>query len=41
MSQENMEIVRASFDATGQGDIETALSYFSEDVIFYPLVAGP
>jgi ketosteroid isomerase-like protein len=41
VSQENVEIVRASFDAMRQGDIETALSYFSEDVVFYPLVAGP
>jgi ketosteroid isomerase-like protein len=41
MSQENMEIVRASIDAAQQGDAEKSLSYFSEDVIFYPLVAGP
>jgi ketosteroid isomerase-like protein len=41
MSQENVEIVRASIDAVQRGDAETALSYFSEDVVFEPLVAGP
>jgi ketosteroid isomerase-like protein len=34
MSQENVEVVRASFDALRQGDLETALSYYSEDVLF-------
>jgi ketosteroid isomerase-like protein len=41
MSEENVEIVRASFDAFQQGEIETGLSYYSEDVVFHPLVAGP
>jgi ketosteroid isomerase-like protein len=41
MSQENVEVVRASFDALEQGDVEGALSYYSEDVVFHPLVAGP
>jgi ketosteroid isomerase-like protein len=41
MSEENVEVLRASFDALRRGDLETALSYYSEDVLFYPLVAGP
>jgi ketosteroid isomerase-like protein len=41
VSKENVEIVRASMDAFDEGDYETALSYYSEDVVFYPLVAGP
>jgi ketosteroid isomerase-like protein len=41
MSRENVEVVRASIDAFQQGEFETALSYYSEDVVFYPLVAGP
>jgi ketosteroid isomerase-like protein len=41
MSQENVEIVRASLNALDEGDAETALSYFAEDVVFQPLVAGP
>jgi ketosteroid isomerase-like protein len=36
-----VEIVRASFDALEQGEIETGLSYYSDDVVFHPLVAGP
>ena len=41
MSEENVEIVRAMIEAFAQGDAETALSYYSEDVVFQPLVAGP
>jgi ketosteroid isomerase-like protein len=41
MSQEDVEVVRASMDAFQRGDAETALSYYSEDVVFHPLVAGP
>jgi ketosteroid isomerase-like protein len=41
MSLENVEVIRASFDALRRGDLETALSFYSEDVLFYPLVAGP
>ena len=41
MSEENVEIVGATIDAIEMGDAETALSYFSEDVVFEPLVAGP
>jgi ketosteroid isomerase-like protein len=41
MSHENVEVVRASMDAFERGDAETALSYYSEDVVFHPLVAGP
>jgi ketosteroid isomerase-like protein len=41
MSEENVEIVRASIDAVQRGDAETALSFFSEGVVFEPLVAGP
>ncbi|MEK6252214.1 MAG: hypothetical protein AABM43_09780 [Actinomycetota bacterium] len=40
MSQENVEIVRATIDAFQQGDFETSLSYFSEDVVWHPL-SGP
>ena len=41
MSQENVEVVRASMQAADRGDAETALSYYSETVVFHPLVAGP
>ena len=41
MSQENVEVVRASMHAADRGDAETALSYYSETVVFHPLVAGP
>jgi ketosteroid isomerase-like protein len=41
MSQENVEIVRASLDAASNGEPEVALSYYSPNVIFHPLVAGP
>ena len=41
MSQENVEIVRASIVALQHGDAKTALSFFSEEVVFEPLVAGP
>jgi ketosteroid isomerase-like protein len=41
MSQENVEIVRASLDAAFSGEADVALSYYSPDVVFHPLVAGP
>ena len=41
MSQKNVEIVRACINALQKGDAETALSSFSGEVIFEPLVAGP
>jgi ketosteroid isomerase-like protein len=41
MSQENVEVVRASIEAFQRGEYETSLSYYSEDVVFHPLVAGP
>ena len=41
MSQENVEVVRAALTPVQQGDVETALSFFSEEVVFEPLVAGP
>jgi ketosteroid isomerase-like protein len=41
MSQENVEVVRASMDAAQAGEFERALSYYAEDVVFQPLVAGP
>jgi ketosteroid isomerase-like protein len=34
MSQENVEIVRRSFDAIGQGDIEALLELYDSDVEF-------
>ena len=33
MSRENVEVIRASIKSIQQGDVETALSYFSEDVL--------
>jgi ketosteroid isomerase-like protein len=41
MSQENVEVVRASLDAALNGEAGVALAYYSPDVIFHPLVAGP
>jgi ketosteroid isomerase-like protein len=41
MSQENVEVVRASMDAAKTGEFDRALSYYAEDVVFQPLVAGP
>jgi ketosteroid isomerase-like protein len=41
MSQENVDVVRASMKAAEAGDVETALSSYSENVVFQPLVAGP
>jgi ketosteroid isomerase-like protein len=41
MSHQNVQLVRAAIDAIRGGDVEAALSYFSEDVVWYPLVAGP
>jgi hypothetical protein len=40
MSEERVEIVRAMIDAFQRGDAETALSRYSEAVVFEPLVAG-
>jgi ketosteroid isomerase-like protein len=37
MSQENVEIVRRSFDAIGKGDIEALLELYDRDVEFLPL----
>jgi ketosteroid isomerase-like protein len=41
MSEENVEVVRASMDAFMEGKFEYALSYYAENVVFQPLVAGP
>src|SRR4051794_20834983 len=41
MSEENVEVVRASMEAAERGEVELALSYYSESVVFQPLVAGP
>jgi ketosteroid isomerase-like protein len=41
MSQENVEVVRASMDAFLAGEFERALTYYSEEVVFQPLVGGP
>jgi len=42
MSAENVEVVRRMLEAAFErGDGEAALSCFSEDVVFHPLVAGP
>jgi ketosteroid isomerase-like protein len=41
MSEENVKVVRASMEAADRGDADTALSYYSENVVFHPLVAGP
>jgi ketosteroid isomerase-like protein len=41
MSEENVEVVRASMEAADRGDVESALSHYSESVVFHPLVAGP
>ena len=43
MSQENVQIVRASLDAAQRGDLTTALSCYSEDVRWFnrPPEVGP
>jgi len=43
MSQENVEIIRASLEAAQQGEAEAALSYYSEDVVWHnrPPEVGP
>jgi ketosteroid isomerase-like protein len=41
MSQKNVEVVREAIDAFQRGEFEAALSAFSEEVVFQPLVAGP
>ena len=43
MSQENVEIVRACLRAAEQGELETALSHYSDDVVWFnrPPEAGP
>ena len=43
MSQENVEIVRASLGAARQGDVENAFSHYSEDVVWFnrPPEVGP
>jgi uncharacterized protein len=37
MSQENVEIVRKSFDAIGDGDLDTLLELYDPDIRFEPL----
>jgi ketosteroid isomerase-like protein len=37
MSQENVEIVRRSFDAIARGDVETLLGLYDPDAEFLPL----
>ena len=39
MSQENVEIVRAAFEAWNRGDFDRLLSLWSEEAEFYPLRA--
>ncbi len=36
-----MEVVRAMIEAFQEGDADTSLSCYAEDVVFEPLVAGP
>ena len=37
MSEENVEIVRESFDAIGRGDLDTLLKLYDSDIEFEPL----
>jgi uncharacterized protein len=37
MSQENVEIVRKSFDAIGRGDLDALLELYDPDIEFKPL----
>ena len=37
MSQENVEIVRKSFDAIGRGDLDALLALYDPDIEFEPL----
>jgi ketosteroid isomerase-like protein len=39
MSEENVEIVRAAFEAWNRGDFDRLLSLWSEEAEFYPLRA--
>ncbi len=41
MSEETVKIVGAMIGAFQRGDAEAALSHYSEDAVFEPLVAGP
>ena len=43
MSQENVDTVSACLEAARQGDLEAALSYYSEDVVWFnrPPEVGP
>jgi ketosteroid isomerase-like protein len=43
MSQENVEVVRACLEAAQRGEVETALAYYSEDVVWFnrPPDVGP
>src|SRR3954452_19436209 len=43
MSQENVEIVRACLEAAEQGEADAALSYYSEEVVWFnrPPEVGP
>jgi ketosteroid isomerase-like protein len=40
MSQENVDVVRSSFEAFQRGGPEAMLDLFSDDVITYPGVHG-
>ena len=37
MSEENVEIVRKSFDAIGRGDLDALLELYDSDIAFEPL----
>ena len=41
MSEQSIETVRTMIEAFQEGDAAAALSRYSEDVVFEPLVAGP
>jgi ketosteroid isomerase-like protein len=43
MSLENVAVVRACLEAAQRGEVETALAYYSEDVVWFnrPPDAGP
>jgi ketosteroid isomerase-like protein len=43
MSQENVEVVRASLEAAQRGEVEVAVAYYSEDVVWFnrPPEVGP
>jgi ketosteroid isomerase-like protein len=41
MSQENVEIVRAVYEAVGRGDLDTANSYVHPEIEFHTYVHAP